>query len=132
MSRSPAESCPDVDVRRVDEPRQGGGVCGTTGPELHVAPALARSLQQAGGVLQQRTKEEADVDVILVRDDVAERRVADASGRTSVVDQFAHVAATFAHAYEPGLCERPQIIALRAQPGVDRRVALHCRREAKD
>ena len=37
----------------------------TTRPELYVAPALARSLQQPSRVLQQLTKEEADVDVIL-------------------------------------------------------------------
>jgi pimeloyl-ACP methyl ester carboxylesterase len=96
-----------------------------------VAPALARSLQQASRVVQQRTKEEADVDVILERGDVAKRCVVDAGGRTSVVHQFAYVAATLPHAREPGFRERPQIIALRAQPGIDRGVAFHRRREAK-
>ena len=93
---------------------RAAGIHFTTRPELHVAPALARSLQQASRVLQQRTKEEADVDVILERVDVAKRRVVDAGGRTSVVHQFAHVAAPLPHAHEPGFCERPQIIALRA------------------
>jgi hypothetical protein len=55
-----------------------------------------------------------------------------AGGRTSVVHQFAHVAATPPHAAEPGFCERPQIIGLGAQPGIDCGVACHRRREAKD
>ena len=76
-----------------------------------MAPAFARSLQQASRVFQQRTKEEADVDVILERVDVAKRGVVHARGRTSIVHQFAHVAATLPHAHEPGFCERAQIIA---------------------
>jgi hypothetical protein len=39
------------------------------------------------------------------------------------VHQFAHVAATLPHAHESGLRERPQIIALRAQPRIDCGVA---------
>jgi hypothetical protein len=95
-------------------------------------PALARSLQQASRVLQQRTKEEADVEVILERVDVAKGCVVDAGGRTSVVHQFAHVDATLPHVHEPRFCERPQIIALRAQPDIDRGVVSDRRRETKD
>jgi DNA-binding MarR family transcriptional regulator len=88
------ESPPDVDVRRVDELGQGCGIHFTTRPELHMAPPLARSLQEARRVRKQRTKEETNVDVILERVDIAKRRVVDTGGRTSVVHQFAHVGAT--------------------------------------
>src|SRR5688572_12279016 len=57
--RSLPESRPNVDVRRVDELGKSCGIYLTARPQLHVAPALARSLQQASRVLQQRTKEEA-------------------------------------------------------------------------
>lgn len=97
-----------------------------------MAPALAGSLEQASGVLQQGTKEEADVDVILERIDVAKRRVGNAGGRTSVVHQFAHVTATSPHAREPGIYEWPQLTLLCAQPGVDRGVPFHRRGKAKD
>ena len=127
-----SESRPNVDVGSVDEPSKTCGIDVTTGPKLHVAPALAGSLQQASRVLQQRTKEEADVDVIFERVDVAERRVVDAGGRTTVVHQLAHVAATLPHAHEPGFDERSQIIALRAQPGIDCGVVFHRRWEAHD
>src|SRR6478752_9401136 len=69
------EPHPDVAVRCVDEPRQRCSIDLTTRPEFHVATALARSLEQASGVRQQRTKEKSDVDVILERVDVAERSV---------------------------------------------------------
>jgi hypothetical protein len=66
------------------------------------------------------------------RSDVAERRVVDAGRRTSVVHQLAHVAATLPHAHEPAFDERPQFIALRAQPDINRGVVFHRRWEAKD
>ena len=55
------KSRPDVDVRRVDELRQSRGIHFAARVEPHVAPALARALEQTSRVLQQRTKEEADV-----------------------------------------------------------------------
>jgi hypothetical protein len=75
------------------------------GAELHVPPALARAFQQAGRIGQQRTKEEADVDVIPERGNVAECGLADARGRAAVVHQLAHVVAAAPHAREPG-CTR--------------------------
>jgi len=126
------ESRPDVDIRRVDEMGKSDGINITTGPQLYVTPALARSLQQTSRVLQRRTEEEANVDVVLVCVDVAEARITDAGGRTPVVHEFAHVIGTSPHAREPGLYERPQIRALRAQPGIDRAVVLYGRREAQD
>src|SRR5262245_34530337 len=93
--------------------------------------ALPRSLEQSRRIIQQRAKEEADIDVIPECVDVAKRRVSDTRGRTTVVHQFAHVGATLPHAHEPGFCERSKIIALRAQPGIDCRVALHRRWESK-
>jgi hypothetical protein len=47
------------------------------------------------------------------------------------VHQLAHIAATLPHAREPGLYERPQIIPLRTQPGIDRGVVFHRRWEAQ-
>jgi hypothetical protein len=41
------------------------------------------------------------------------------------VHQLAHVAATSTHAQKPGLYERLQIVALRAQPCIDRGVVFH-------
>jgi hypothetical protein len=131
-SRSPPQSRSDVDVGRVDQLDQGRGIHFATRPQLHMAPALACSLDQASRVLQQRTKEEADVDVIPERIDVTKRGVVDAGGRTSVVHQLPHVAATLPHAQEPGFCERPQISPLRTQPDIDRGVAFHRRRKAKN
>src|SRR6185503_12704689 len=81
-ARSLSESRPDVDVRRVDELGKGCGIYLMTRPQFHVAPALARALEQANRVLQQRTEKKADVDVIFERIDVAKGRVADASRRT--------------------------------------------------
>src|SRR5262245_32568393 len=43
------ESRPNVDVRRVDELGKRCRINRTTRPKLHVAPALARSFQQAPG-----------------------------------------------------------------------------------
>jgi pimeloyl-ACP methyl ester carboxylesterase len=111
--------------------RERRGIHVAIGTEFHVAPALASSLQQPSRVFQQRAKEEADVDVILERVDIAKRAIADAGSRTSVVHQFAHVAATLPHACEPDFRERPQILPLRSEPGVDGRVVFHCCREAK-
>jgi hypothetical protein len=62
-----------------------------------VAPALAGSVQQSSRILQQRTKEEADVDVIFERVDVAERRVVDAGRRTTVVHSSRTGAAKIIH-----------------------------------
>jgi len=42
------------------------------------------------------------------------------------------LAATLPHAHEPAFYERPQFIALRAQPDIDRGVVFHRRWEAKD
>jgi hypothetical protein len=125
------ESRPDVDVRGIDGPGQGGSINVATRPELHVAAALAGSLEQAGRVLQQRTKKEADVDVILERVDVGEPGVADAGGRTAIVHQFADVIALLPHAHEPLFGDLPQPIALRTEPDIDRRVACDRRRKAK-
>jgi hypothetical protein len=96
-----------------------------------VAPALPCPFQEASRVIQERAEEEADVDVIRVRADVAECGIVDAGGRTSVVHQLAHITATSPHAREPSLCEGPQIFALCSQPGVNRSVVFHRRREAQ-
>jgi hypothetical protein len=121
-----------TDRRYADELGKSGGVNLTTRPQLHMAPALARSLQQASRVPQQRTEEEADVDVIFERVDVAKRRVVDAGGRTSVVHQLAHIAAALPHAREPRFHEGTQVIALRTQPAIDRRIVFYRRWEAQD
>src|SRR5688572_14793776 len=125
-----SQSRPDVAVRRVNELGQRCSIGLTTRPELYMAPALARSLQQASRVLQQRTKEESDVDMISERINVGECRVVDAGCRTSVVHQLAHVAATLPHAHEPTFDEWPQVIALRAQPDINRGVVFDRRWEA--
>jgi hypothetical protein len=90
-----------------------------------VAHAFARSLQEAGRVLQRRTMEEADVHVISERVDVSEGRVLDTGDRAAVVHQLPHVVATLPHSREPLFCERPQLIPLAAQPRVNRRVPFH-------
>jgi hypothetical protein len=46
--------------------------------------------------------------------------VVDAGGRASVVHQLAHIAAALPHARKPGFYEGTQVIALRAQPCIDR------------
>src|ERR1700733_6443393 len=94
-----------------------------------MAPALAGSLQQASRVGEQRAEEQADVDMIFERVDVAKRRVADAGRWTSVVHQLAHIAAARPHALEPRFHERTKVIALRAQPAIDRRIVFHRRWE---
>jgi hypothetical protein len=123
--RSLPESRPDVDVRRFNELGQRSGINLTTRPDLHVAASLARSLQQASRILQQRAKEKANVDMISERSDVAERCVVDAGSRTSVVHQLTHIAATLPHTGEPAFYERPEFIALRAQPDIDRGIVFH-------
>jgi hypothetical protein len=50
------------------------------GSKLHVAHAFTRSLQQVSRISEQRPVEEADVDVIFERVDVAEGRIVAAGG----------------------------------------------------
>lgn len=50
-----AEPDPGLEVGGIDKLGQGGGINFATRPELHVPPALARSLQQPSRIFQQRT-----------------------------------------------------------------------------
>ena len=126
------ESRFDIDVCRIDESGEGAGIDFATRPELHVAAPFASPFQELRRVVEQRTKEEADVDVILVGVDVPKGGVTKAGGRTAVVHQFANVPAKVPHACEPRLYERAQVVALPAEPGVDRRVMFHRGREPED
>lgn len=127
-----AKASPDVDVCRIDELRQGGGIERLTGPQFHVAPAFAGPLEQPSRVGQQHPKEEADVDVIAERVHVSKCGIADAGGRAAVVHQLADVVSALPHPREPRFDQRPEIVTLGAQPGVDRGRVRHGRRQAKD
>lgn len=120
----PGESRSHVAVGRFDELGQRVGVHLAPGAQLHVSPALARALEQVTRIVQQRSKEESDVDVILEHAHIAKRGIADAGGRTTVVHQLAHVGAALAHALERHGRERPKKITLPAQPEIDRRIAF--------
>ena len=115
----------DIQVRGLDQLAQRDDVDLAAGPQFHVAHAFATAFQKTRVILECRTVEKADVDMVAKYVDVPERRVLHARRRTAVVHQLPDIIATLTHLGKPLRGKRSQIIWPTAQPGVNRGVVFH-------
>ena len=122
----------NIHIRGVDQVAQRCGVDLATRMQFHVPHAFARALQQARGVVERCTVEEADVDMGCVRVDISEGSVRHACGWLVVMHHFAHIITTAAHYVEPVPRDSAEFIRLLVQPGSDYRIAPGRPGEPKD
>ena len=93
--------------------------------KFHMSHALARTLEQTVGVIEQSTEEESNVDVRHEGVDVAKRRVPDTRCRVSIVKQLSHIIAKAAHKIEPWSAESGELGRARVEPLVHGRVVSY-------
>src|SRR5262249_57989447 len=101
-----SEASLDVCVGGYDQVAQSLKVQFLAREQLHVAHALARAFEQAGGIREHCAIVEADIRMSLECVDISKRRVPHTSDRTSVVQELADIGAAATHALKP--CPRHQ------------------------
>ena len=112
-------------VRRRYEFDQRVGVYLPPPVKFHVPHAFAGTFQKVGPVVERRTVEEADIHVSTEGGDVGKRGIFHAGSRMTVVQEFANVRSAAAHAFEPRLRHRSQLVVGRNKPCVDAGVSLN-------
>ena len=78
------------------------------GAQLHMTHALAGAFEQTGRIREHRAIKEADTRMSLERVDISKRRVSHACDGTTVVQEFADIGTTTAHALKPRLRHQPE------------------------
>jgi hypothetical protein len=111
-------------MRGVDKILQRRAIDRAVGPYFDMPHGLAGAFQQAVRIGEFSAAEESDVDVILERSDIRERRIRDARSRMAVMQQLAHVVAALTHLPEPFPRNRAQLDGTIIHPAVDSRIAL--------
>src|SRR5262245_48240461 len=95
------EASLDVVVGDCDQVAQSRNVQFFAGAQLHMAHALARAFEQAGGIREHCAIEEADIRMSLECVDIAKRRVLHTNDRASVVQELADIGTAATHALKP-------------------------------
>src|SRR5262249_32487437 len=98
-------------------------------PELDVTHVSAGPFEKPSGIGDLGAAEEPHGDMIAEGIDVAEGRIAYASGRMAVMQQLPDVVSAVAHDFEPAASDRTEFPGVIPHPDVDCRISLHRRRE---
>jgi hypothetical protein len=117
-----SQASPDVVVGGCDQVAQSLNVQFLAGAQLHMPHALARALEQAGGIRKHCAAIEADIRMCLESIDISKRRIPYTSDWTSVVQEFADIGAAAAHALKPCPRHQAERIGEVGKPSLDLRI----------
>ena len=125
LERARAQPLLHLAVRVLDERHERGRVRLLSGPQLHMAHALARALENSSGIVEPGAEKKPDVNVRREGIDVAETSIADAGCGMAVVQEFADVVAEVPHEVEPGPRQAAELERRCLEPAVDGRVVFY-------
>lgn len=106
-------------IRGADQIEERVFIHNATWNEFDMTHAFSIAFKDVVGVIQTRAVEKADARVAAERIHIAERRVADAGYRASVVQQLPHIRPAASHVLEPWANDEPERIGNVFKPRFD-------------